>query len=110
MELTEKSFIFTKKIEFDIQGSEEFIELRELNMQEMRDFQSVVSDNNIDNAKAFAKAEQFFPGCVVDSSFVINGEKATGKQIYEFMKRSSPLFMAIIGEWLNRDGDNPFSH
>lgn len=113
----EQKFVFSKKIEFTSDdGSTEFVELREFNMEEMKQFQRAanvqVESDKVEvkdwNA-GMEKAEQFFSQCMIDSSFTYDGEKASGKQVYEILKKNSSLFQDILNNWLSPSGeDSPF--
>lgn len=111
----EESFLFTKKIVFTFNDSEEFIEMREFNMEQSKQFQ-LASKPKIENGEivevdsfaTFSKAEEFFPSCVVNSSFVKeDGTQLSGKELYNFLKKSSSLFQEILHAWLEK-GDSPF--
>lgn len=113
----EQKFVFSKKIEFTSDdGSTEFVELREFNMEEMKQFQRAcaIKQNGetvqIEDWNAgLDKAEAFFAGCVASSSFTYDGNPATGKQVYELLKKNSTLFNAILSKWLEPSGnDSPF--
>ena len=113
----EQKFVFSKKIEFTSDdGSTEFVELREFNMEEMKQFQRAcaIKQNGetvqIEDWNAgLDKAEAFFVGCVISSSFTYDGNPATGKQVYELLKKNSTLFNAILSKWLEPSGnDSPF--
>lgn len=113
----EQKFIFSKKIEFTTDdGATEFVELREFNMEEMKQFQRAAQiTTKSGEAEAedwqagFEKAEEFFKNCVVSSSFTYEGEPATGKQIYDILKKNSPLFTSILTEWMQPSGgESPF--
>lgn len=113
----EQKFIFTKKIEFTSDnGTVEFVELREFNMEEMKQFQKAcaIKQNGErveveDWSAGLDKAETFFAGCVVSSSFTYDGNPASGKQVYELLKKNSTLFNAILSKWLEPSGnDSPF--
>lgn len=113
----EQKFVFSKKIEFTSDdGTTEFVELREFNMEEMKQFQRA-SNVQIEGEKVevkdwnggMEKAEQFFANCLVDSSFTYDGEKASGKQVYELLKKNSSLFQQILNKWITPSGeDSPF--
>ena len=113
----EQKFIFTKRIEFTSDdGTVEFVELREFNMEEMKQFQkacAIKQNGGVvdieDWSAGLDKAEVFFAGCVVSSSFTYDGNAASGKQVYELLKKNANLFNAILLEWLNPKGDDsPF--
>ena len=113
----EQKFIFSKKIEFSSdEGSVEFVELREFNMEEMKQFQKACAiKQNGDQVEiedwsaGLDKAENFFAGCIVSSSFTYEGNPATGKQVYDLLKKNSTLFNAILSKWLEPSGsDSPF--
>lgn len=107
----EQTYLFSKKVEFSIGDSEtEYVELREFNMEQAKQFQQAakISGEDMDAVAALNKAEEFFPSCVVDSSFVHeNGDKLTGKEVYNYLKKSSQLFQLILQTWLKND-DSPF--
>lgn len=111
----EESFLFTKRIVFTFNDEEEFIEMREFNMEQSKQFQ-LASKPKIENGEivevdsfaTFSKAEEFFPSCVVNSSFVKeDGTQLSGKELYNFLKKSSSLFQEILHAWLEK-GDSPF--
>lgn len=101
MKLTdfEKNYVFTTKVKLDDSGNE-FIELREPTQAELSGFSEDAKHN-------LEQMEKIFPNCVVDSSFENEeGIKATGKEIYNELKKSGSLFTEILSEWLN---NVPFS-
>ena len=113
----EQKFIFSKRIEFTSDdGTVEFVEVREFNMEEMKQFQKAcaIKQNGErveveDWSAGLEKAETLFAGCVVSSSFTYDGNPASGKQVYELLKKNSTLFNAILSKWLEPSGnDSPF--
>lgn len=99
MELSalKKKFVFTTKIELD---EENWIELREPSQGELINISTAGDANGNNGVENLKTMEKLFPGCLVDSTFTINGEKATGEQIYRELKESSSLFTEVLTTWL----------
>jgi len=103
----ENHFVFTKKIEFTFDGETEFVEMREFNMQELRDYQraSIGKTEEEQTMALLEKLDIFFPACLVDSSFTYKGEKASAKQVYEILKKNSELLTKILTAWMQKAED-----
>ena len=93
MELSKNNFVFTTKIELD---GGEYVTLRELDLVELENFQSVKGET-----KQFDALKKLFPVCLVESSFTIDGQPATGEQLAEALSRSSSLYTGILTSWIN---------
>ena len=118
----ENHFVFTKRIEFSFDGQIEFVEMREFNMQELKDYQrATLGKTEEEQTLALLdKLDVFFPACLIDSSFTFKGERASAKQVYEVLKKNSELFTQILTCWMqkaedkkkynvNSDGESVFS-
>lgn len=115
----ESKYIFTMRVEFCADGSDEFIEFREPTLAERNELvrmsQKVKGpDGEIDAAKSYDvldKIEKYFDSSVVDSSYTYGGNKATGVQIHALLKNRGALFEAILAQWLSAalGGDHGFS-
>ena len=103
----ENHFVFTKRIEFSFDGQSEFVEMREFNMQELKDYQrATLGKTEEEQTLALLdKLDVFFPACLVDSSFTFKGEKASAKQVYEVLKKNSELFTQILTCWMKKAED-----
>jgi hypothetical protein len=98
MKLSEAAskYVFTTQINLDEDGG--YLILRELNMQESKELEAINTD---DVTKMISKLEQFFPGCVLESSFVSDDDTpASGKEIYEELKMSGSLMTEVLTTWL----------
>lgn len=91
-----ENFVFKTRIDLNDEG--DFIELRELNMQEMRGMQ--MSDSDEAARKNIEYLESIFKDCLVDHSFTANGEKASKQDVYSELKKSGSLFLEVITAWL----------
>lgn len=91
-----ENFVFKTRIDLNDDG--DFIELRELNMQEMRGMQ--MSDSDEAARKNIEYLESIFKDCLVDHSFTANGEKASKQDVYNELKKSGSLFLEVITAWL----------
>ena len=91
-----ENFVFKTRIDLNDDG--DFIELRELNMQEMRGMQ--MSDSDEAARKNIEYLESIFKDCLVDHSFTTNGEKASKQDVYNELKKSGSLFLEVITAWL----------
>jgi hypothetical protein len=90
----ENNFIFKTTINLD---DENFIILKE---PELKDI-SKLSKAEEDETKMIQMFGEILPSCIVDSSFENeNGEKASGKEIAEMLKKSGSMFPEIIGTWI----------
>ena len=104
----ETNYVFTMRVEFTADGSDEFIEFREPTMGERNELvklaQKVKNANGeIDTAKSYEvldKLEKNFDSSVVNSSFTYGGDKATGAQIHALLKKRGALFESILATWL----------
>lgn len=93
MKLSEVNYIFTTKIILDDQGN--FIELREPNSLELKDFGE-------DGKANFELLKKLFPTCIVDHSFEDDsGKKAKHTDVAKVIEQSGSLYTEIIQEWLN---------
>lgn len=93
----EQKFVFTTKIYLD-EDDTDYVVLREPNTQEFSGFD--ISED-ADAMKQLAYMEKLFPMCVVDSSIEKDdGTQASGKEIYDVLKKSSTLFTQILNEWM----------
>lgn len=112
IEEAKDSFIFKKKVEWTNQdGTEDYVELREFNMQEQLQFQEGArKDGKADEVAAIKIAEKLFKECVVGSSIAhSDGTPATKEEVYNILKKNSSLFLDIIATWLGQDGtESPF--
>lgn len=114
IEDAKKIFVFSTKIELNVNGSEEFVELREMNSSEMHQIMVAAKmDKNMDFTDIVSmleQAEKILPQCVVDSSFTASdGRPATGKEVYELLKLNAQTMNHVLTQWLNQgDGATPF--
>lgn len=93
MKLSEAKYIFTTRIELDDKGN--FIELREPNSLELKDFGE-------DGKANFELLKKLFPSCIVDHSFEDDdGKKAKPGDVAKVIAESGSLYTEIIQEWLN---------
>jgi hypothetical protein len=96
MKLSEakEKYIFCKKIEL---GAGEFVKMRELTIGEMDKLKKLKEDEWI------AELSRLFPSCLIDHSFFKDeegGEKASGDEVYDELRKSGSLFVDILTMWL----------
>lgn len=103
MKLSEvkQKYVFTTRIELPVDDEKkendevEFIELREPNLQEIKDIQVVEESKMID------AYERLFPICLINSSFTDeDGKEANAKDVYNALKNSGTLFTDILATWI----------
>jgi hypothetical protein len=97
MNITEarKNYIFTTRIEIPslTGGENDFVELREPTIEEMRLF----GDDEMKNLEAL---KTLFPKCLIDHSFTNDdGTKSTNQDVYNLLKDSASLYTDIVGVW-----------
>ena len=104
----ESNYVFTMRVEFSVDGSDEFIEFREPTMGERNELVRLAqkvrdSTGEISTEKSYEvleKLEKNFDSSVVNSSFTYGGDKATGAQIHALLKKRGALFENILATWL----------
>lgn len=105
MIITKSTFVFTTRIDFVLDGNDEFVELRELTTAEQNQVLTagkMNSDGDFeDYVGMLAAAEKIFPKCIIDHSGVDEeGNKATNAALYEQLRQSSSLFQEILNTWM----------
>lgn len=100
------NFVFKTRIDFTVDGQDEFVELRELTTAEQN---AVFTAGKINADGEFedligmlTQAEKFFAKCVTDHSGVNeNGEKCSSVELYDTLKQSSSVFQQILNTWIS---------
>lgn len=102
----DKNYIFKTKIDLKnlTEDEDDFIVLRELNMQEMHGLDKRDGEEALN--KNLKYLENLFKDCLVEHSFTKEGEPASKVEVYNELKKTGSLFMEILGTWL---GSLPFS-
>ncbi|UTC78110.1 transposase [Treponema sp. OMZ 799] len=95
-----ENYIFKTRIDLkNLDGEgDDYIVLRELNMQEMNGFDKRDGDESLN--KNLKYLEGIFKDCLVDHSFTKEGEPASKVEVYNELKKTSSLFMEILATWL----------
>lgn len=95
MELSQikEKYVFTTRIDLDDKG-EDFIELREPTMMELKDFGE-------DEKKNFETLKKIFPTCMIDHSFTMNGEPAKNQDVANELIKSGSKYTEIIEIWMD---------
>lgn len=89
----EEKYIYTFKIIFS--DGENFVELREPNVMEMKDF-------GTDDKQNFELMKKLFPKCLIDHSFTKDGEKANVDDVVKIIEKSAMLYQEVITKWVSQ--------
>lgn len=95
-----ENYIFKTRIDLkNLDGEgDDYIVLRELNMQEMHGLDKREGDEALN--KNLKYLEGIFKDCLIEHSFTKDGEPASKIEVYNELKKTSSLFMEILGTWL----------
>lgn len=100
-----ENFVFKTRIDFTLDGNDEYVVLRELNTAEQNQILTAGKVNGNgefeDMVGMMSQAEKLFPKCVVEHSGVDEeGKPVSGTELYEQLRLSSELFDSILATWM----------
>lgn len=98
-------FVFKTRIDFEIDGNEEFVVLREMTTAEKSQVMAAgkldAEGNPTDVVGMLVQSEKYFAGCVIESSAVDEeGNAVKGSALYDYLKQSSSVFHEILSTWI----------
>lgn len=119
-----ENFVFKTRIDFTLDGNDEYVVLRELNTAEQNQILTAGKVNAEgdfeDMVGMLTQAEKLFPKCVVEHSGVDEeGKPVSGNDFYEQLRHSATLFDTILNTWMKskridvsikgKEGGNPLA-